>query len=114
METSLRKGGADGRFSLPPLADGGGTGFNDLRRFGAPYDFIGQAVHVTAARGYRDTVNLAVTGESRGARLRAFSISDIGGALGDSGQNRRNIELLLQGIDVTPDAAKVVFGCGKK
>ena len=70
LRAVLRDGGPDGQFSLPPL-EGGRAGFTDLRRFNAPADFIGQAVHTTSARNFQDTINFAV----RNDKVRAFSIS---------------------------------------
>ena len=56
-------------------------GFADLR----PYhpeavSFLGQAWHTTQKHTYNDTVNLLILKESPHATLRAFSISQIGGA----------------------------------
>mmetsp|Transcript_28488 Transcript_28488/g.62339 ORF Transcript_28488/g.62339 Transcript_28488/m.62339 type:complete len:188 (+) Transcript_28488:203-766(+) len=107
----LQAGGPDGRYSLPPL-EGGRSGFTDLRPFRVEADFIGQAVHTTAGRNYQDTINLAISSGADGtaSRVRAFSISNIGGALRDSGQNNRNLRLLMEQMGAREEA--VVFGCG--
>ena len=62
----------------------------------------------------RDTVNMAVVanGPSR-SRVRAFSVSDIGGALGDSGQNHINVLNLARGLGDGPLPESIVFGCGQ-
>ena len=115
LEQALRAGGPDGQFSLPPL-EGGKTGFTDLRPYKVKADFIGQAVHTTAKRGYRDTVNIAIAPNKQGSTIRAFSVSNIGGALGDSGQNYRNIQLIKQAATGVGEAQQVqeriIFGCG--
>ena len=113
LKKVLSDGGPDGQWSLPPLT-GGRPGFNDLSAFGVPADYIGQAVHTTALRDYQDTVNLAVRpGAAKGMSVvRAFSISDIGGALGDRGQNYRNLEMLMDSMKPA-ESAQVIFGCGK-
>ena len=106
ISKALRKGGPDGQYSLPPL-DGGRAGFNDIRKFGVPADFIGQAVHTTAKAGYRDTINIAVKDD----KVRACSIAQIGGAFGDAGQNFRNLEVLFKAVDGASDG-EVEYGCG--
>ena len=47
--------------------------------FGVPADFIGQAIHSTSARNFRDTLNFAIRNDGT---VRAFSVSNIGGAFG--------------------------------
>ena len=71
-------GGPDGRYSLPPL-EGGRAGFADLRQFGVSADFLGQVVHTTADRNFRDTINIAVkpSAAGKGTTVRAFSTSNI-------------------------------------
>ena len=78
LRIALTDGGPDGRFTLPPL-EGGKPGFNDLRAYGVPADFIGQAVHTTQDRNFRDTINFAVRpgAGGKGTIVRAFSISNI-------------------------------------
>jgi hypothetical protein len=46
--------------------------------------------------------------------VRFFSVSDIGGALSDRGQNHRNIENLINGVGLKPESARLVFGCGQE
>ena len=109
LERALRSGGPDGQYSLPPL-EGGRTGFNDLRPLGVPYEFIGQAVHATKKMNFKDTINMAIVTEGSTTRVRAFSTSQIGGALGDQGQNYRNVNALLGAVTDAP--GEVVYGCG--
>lgn len=114
LAKSLRKGGPDGQYALTPLASGQ-TGFTDLRQFDVPAHFLGQAKHTTARKGYSDTVNLAVfPAIDNGAKVRVFSVSDIGGALSDRGQNHRNIETLMNGVGLKVETARLVFGCGQE
>ena len=75
LNTSLAKGGPDGRFTLKPTAESP-YGFGDLR----PYhpdtvSFIGQAFHLTANRTYTDTLNFLILKESMSATLKVHSIS---------------------------------------
>ena len=91
--------------------DGGRSGFNDLRMFVVAADFVGQAQHSTAKRNYQDTVNIAIAPQGGASRVRAFSSSGIGGAFGDSGQNYRNLQNLMRGVQVE-GPERIVFGCG--
>jgi len=101
LNTSLAAGGPDGRFTLMPTAESP-YGFGDLR----PYhpdavSFIGQAFHQTEKKTYTDTINFLLLKESGSATLRAHSISQIGGAYGDDGQNYKNIAVLLKSLNVS-------------
>merc|ERR1711939_443293 len=93
--------GADGRYTAQMTAEGT-LGFGDLRPFNASADFIGQAWHLTKNEMYNDTINFALyaanDGENKGkgTTATAFSISQIAGAFGDSGQNYYNIGALLE------------------
>ena len=86
-------GGPDGWYELQPTAEGT-LGFYDLRQNGSPngVDFIGQATHTTSGDAhYVDTINYGISTNHDGTyTIRAFSISGIGGALGDNGQNYKN------------------------
>lgn len=78
LKKVLRDGGPDARYTLPPL-EGGQAGFADLRQYGVPADFLGQVVHTTKDRNFRDTINLAVRPgvDGKGSSVRAFSSSNI-------------------------------------
>ena len=99
LNDSLASGGPDQRYTLLPTAESP-YGFGDLR----PYhpeavSFIGQAEHLTSNHTYIDTLNFLLLKESaNAAMLKAFSISRIGGAYGDDGQNFKNIVLLLNSL----------------
>merc|ERR1711879_586202 len=65
----------------------------------------------TFKKKYNDTLNFAVReAAGGGATIRIFSISDIAGALGDMGQNRRTVSML--GADLNLGTMSVLFGCG--
>merc|ERR1711879_309513 len=65
----------------------------------------------TFKKKYNDTLNFAVReAAGGGATIRIFSISDIQGALGDMGQNRRTVSML--GEDLNLGTMTVLFGCG--
>ena len=79
------------------------TGFGDLR----PYhpdtvSFIGQAYHTTQRHIYNDTLNFLIyapdPAKPSASRMRVFSISQIGGAYCDDGQNFKNIVVLLKSL----------------
>merc|ERR1711918_24766 len=99
LNTSLAKGGPDGRFTLKPTAESP-YGFGDLRPYHpTEVSFIGQAYHLTEKRTYTDTINFLILKESAMATMKAFSISQIGGAYGDAGQNYKNIVVLLKSLN---------------
>jgi len=94
LNVTLSKGGVDGNYELKMTAECT-LGFCDLIQFGSPFgfDYIGQAYHTTSGPAhYVDTVNFWIkTGKAGYSTLRAFSTSQIAGALGDNGQNYKNI-----------------------
>ena len=61
--------------------------FDDLRPYGLDADFIGQTIHTTNKKKYNDTVNISIFPD----KVEIFSISQIGGAYCDDGQNYKNI-----------------------
>lgn len=99
LNTTLAAGGPDGRYTLRPTA-GDPNGFFDARNQGLPFDFLGQAHHLTASRVYTDSVDILITeSDTEGsATLKAFSISLVGGAFTDLGQNYYNIVTLLDSL----------------
>jgi hypothetical protein len=74
--------------------------FRDLRPKDIAVDFLGQAYHETANLQYNDTVDilLSPSADSASTNVFAFSVSQIGGAWGDSGQNYFNIFQLFDSI----------------
>ena len=82
LNSSLAKGGPDGRFHLRPTAETAPyPGFADLRPYHPEQvSFLGQAWHATQKLTFNDTLNLLILKESPRATLRAFSTSEIGGA----------------------------------
>lgn len=98
----LNNGGPDGRYALQTTAEGtfGFTAAIDYMGF----QYLGQAYHTTQMPGpdhpeltaggpYIDSVHFLVynAAPSNVTTVRAFSISQINGALGDHGQNYKNI-----------------------
>merc|ERR1712156_104571 len=101
LNKTLDNGGPDGRYIKTRMASGDEV-LSDYRAYNIPIDFIGQIWHTTEKRVYNDTINfnLAPTSKpqiyenlkkytnietSNYTKVEAFSISQIGGAYGDSG-----------------------------
>lgn len=104
----LKDGGSDGLFEYV----GGSAGLGIDAAPGSVWDSIFQGVHTTFLARYRDTLDFAIRSAPGGKSIvRAFSISNIDGALGDEGQNRRTLTLL--GSDVGLGKPTVLFGCGE-
>jgi hypothetical protein len=125
LNGSLAKGGPDGRFFLKPTAESPcgealcpvpaapplvhvppglhPAGFGDLRPFHPEaVSFIGQAYHATLKRIYNDTLNFLIYAPKpdlpNASRMQVHSISQIGGAYCDDGQNYKNIAVLLKSL----------------
>mmetsp|Transcript_15990 Transcript_15990/g.36614 ORF Transcript_15990/g.36614 Transcript_15990/m.36614 type:complete len:182 (+) Transcript_15990:62-607(+) len=97
LNASLANGGPDGYFTLQPTAEGT-LGFGDLRPFKTGVDFIGQVHHMTSGpKHYNDTIDITLTSTAAGTMVKAFSLSLIGGALGDNGQSYKNIKMAMDG-----------------
>jgi len=106
LNSSLAKGGPDGYFTLQMTAEGT-LGFGDLRPYKIEYDFIGQVHHMTSGpMHYNDTIDINIKPQEcadqecsgHGSVIKAFSLSLIGGALGDNGQNYKNILMIMKGV----------------
>lgn len=110
MTRYLESGGSDGLFGYK-TGGTSGLGISGGADQGT-WDSIFQGTHTTIKMRYVDTLNFAVRTkpEGRGSVVRAFSISDIAGALGDEGQNRRTVSLV--GSDLGFGPMSVLFGCG--
>lgn len=96
-------GGADGRYAAGPTAEGT-VGFANLMHYNKSVDYIGRFKHTTVGN-YTDTLNLIVaprnsTGTTHAVQVRAFSISEIGGAYCDEGQNFKNLIALFRCLDL--------------
>merc|ERR1719253_1312167 len=88
-------------------------GFGDLRPFKAPggFQFLGQVHHKTI-KDYIDEINFNIRPQQceninmlkgalcngEGSIIKAFSTSLIGGALGDNGQNYKNIVMAMKRV----------------
>ena len=104
LNASIHKGGADGSYRASIMNGAVTTGFSDLRPYNVSADFLGQAIHTTNAPNYyNDTIDLAVAPKTdagpAGTVIRAFSISQVGGAYCDAGQNYYNIMKLVSSIE---------------
>jgi len=64
--------------------------------------FIGQAFHATLKRIYNDTLNFLIYApkpdQPNASRMQVHSMSQIGGAYCDEGQNYKNIGVLLKSL----------------
>lgn len=98
LNSTVVGGGPDGQYSAAPMA-GGGEGFEDLRQYNVGPYFIGQSYHVTDNGVYTDTQNFLVYPVEDKSEMKSkivgFSISQIGGAFGDDGQNWFNLAQLF-------------------
>jgi len=98
LNQTMSNGGPDGAYKLQMTAEGT-LGFGDLAQFGSPhgFDYIGQVFHTTSGPAhYVDTINFNIKQEDPYTVVRAFSTSQIGGALGDNGQNYKNIMSVMK------------------
>lgn len=94
------KNGPDGRYTPQPMAHGG-LGWADLTPYNLSVSYIGQVWHTTKTEHYNDTVDMTIAEneKGKGSTLNIFSISQIGGAYGDAGQNYKNIVQLVKALD---------------
>jgi len=122
LSVEIAKGGRDKAFTPARTwgdffsLDAGGC--RDLRAASETDDqFLCQAMHRTAGHyKFQDTINIlvAATG-AKGTPVSFFSISNIAGALGDAGQNYKNIQLLLEALaarGLATTSMHVTLGCG--
>jgi hypothetical protein len=86
---------------------------DDLRPYKIPggYQYIMQVTHTTKG-GYVDKVDMYIKATKTGSLIRAFSSSGIHGALGDHGQNYKNIAFFVSKLATGHFPLKPVFGCG--
>jgi len=98
LNSSLANGGPDGYYTRQ-LLDEGVTGFFDLSALKPGLPVIGQVHHVTSGpKHYTDTIDFTITATDSGSVIKAFSLSLVGGALGDNGQNYKNIVMALKNV----------------
>ncbi|XP_065890160.1 uncharacterized protein [Dysidea avara] len=105
MVSSLKSGGADGRYRY--------TGEEDMR----PHNnsdhsqFILQGIHSTLVHHYNDTLNFLIKSmDNMHTIVQAFSISQIATAYCDEGQNYKNLVGYVKGLNVKFEM-DVRFGC---
>ena len=110
----LQKGGTDGSVAYRTGEDAAGHNpGDDCREYHNGYDFVLQGSHTTTS-GFVDTLdfNFKTRSAKGGAiTLRAASISDIHGALGDNGQNYKTLSYIAGQLVPQADV-RVVYGCG--
>uniref|UniRef100_A0A7S1WXY9 Uncharacterized protein n=1 Tax=Alexandrium catenella TaxID=2925 RepID=A0A7S1WXY9_ALECA len=111
----LSSGGGDGAYSLVNgTMPYGEHPADDLTAMSMTWKYIFQGKHTTSGRGYVDTLDFNIRSDSPDSCvLRAFSISDIHGALGDAGQNYKTLAYMLKALGVDPAGAALLYGCGK-
>jgi len=113
LNASIVAGGPDGLY-MPQITAEGTLTFGDLRAYPGHPDFIGQAWHATKNGLYNDTINFTLTPtDSTGTatQVKAFSISQIGGAYGDAGQNYFNIVQLITSLWADAKAEPLDSSC---
>eukprot|EP00470_Lotharella_oceanica_P004459 CAMPEP_0170167132 /NCGR_PEP_ID=MMETSP0040_2-20121228/622_1 /TAXON_ID=641309 /ORGANISM="Lotharella oceanica, Strain CCMP622" /LENGTH=163 /DNA_ID=CAMNT_0010405057 /DNA_START=64 /DNA_END=555 /DNA_ORIENTATION=+ len=96
LNNTIMGGGPDGRYFETTLAEGVHN-VADLHPLGVPV-YIAKTIHTTAKRVYNDSIDMTITDSAGGATLRAFSISQVGGAYCDAGQNFKNIVTLIKPV----------------
>ena len=82
---------------------------DDLTQYPIRWDYIFEGTHTTAG-GFVDTLKFNIgrpASPDAGTTMRVFSLSRIHGALGDNGQNYKNIKYMIENHE-----AKIVLGCG--
>lgn len=104
-------GGPDGLYTLQPMAEGS-TGFADLRPYNKSVSYIGQVWHMTQKQHFNDTIDMTLAPDAAtgGSFLKIFSISQIGGAYCDDGQNYKNIIQLVKALNLKYDETNIL-GC---
>jgi hypothetical protein len=125
ISRELARHGSDGSFKPAQTwgsffaLDGGGC--RDLRSSTETANqLLCQATHTTSGQyRFEDTVNIKMLPSVDQARtsVRFFSISNIAGALGDAGQNFKNIMLIVRGIEAEGASAlriRTWVGCRSK
>lgn len=110
----LKTGGSDNSYSYRTGPDAAGHNpSDDLRPFNLNFKYIFQGTHNTTG-GYVDVLDFNIQQDSnKKSVITMFSSSGIHGALGDNGQNFKNLAFLSRSLEWKPKFV-VVHGCGKK
>ncbi len=105
--------------------DAGHNPGDDLSPYPIPWDYVFQGTHITTG-GYIDVINFNIRpakekkDKGKASELRAFSVANIHGALGDNGQTYKTLEYLLAALHGPAfdsngsDSIKPFVGCGSK
>ena len=116
LRAYLESGGGDGGYAKASKRDASGHVSEDDQGdypFGfdppLPWRFTTSATHATSG-GYVDALYLSVGETGSGSKVRMSSTSTINGALGDMGQNYKNLAFLCDGLGWS--APTIKFGCG--
>eukprot|EP00161_Ancyromonas_sigmoides_P025876 TRINITY_DN880_c0_g1_i2.p1 TRINITY_DN880_c0_g1~~TRINITY_DN880_c0_g1_i2.p1 ORF type:complete len:193 (-),score=105.82 TRINITY_DN880_c0_g1_i2:55-561(-) len=108
IEKLMLSGGPDSRYKMQPTAEAPNVdGFADLRPFNVTAQFQGLATHTTLSGTYTDNVYMTVY---PGYTI-MHSISLIGGAFGDAGQNYKNLHNIFTSIPVSITTVDTLLGC---
>jgi hypothetical protein len=111
LNGTFHAGGPDNQYTAQMTAEGT-SGFADLRQYKIDVDFIGQTYHVTDKGTYTDTQNWLVYSQpDGGSKIVGFSISQIGGAYGDDGQNWWNLNQIFKSVWPGTDVVHVDKSC---
>ncbi|KAK3232714.1 hypothetical protein CYMTET_56955 [Cymbomonas tetramitiformis] len=107
----LEQNGGDGFSYVTGPDDAGHNPSDDLRKYNITWKYTMQGQHTTSG-GYTDTLNFNVFDSGNGLTgIRAFSVSNIHGALGDNGQNYKTLAYMLRGMF---GELQIVYGCGEQ
>ena len=116
LRAYLESGGGDGGYAKASKRDASGHVSEDDQGdypFGfdppLPWRFTTSATHATSG-GYVDALYLSVGETGSGSKVRMSSTSTINGALGDMGQNYKDLAFLCDGLGWS--APTIKFGCG--
>lgn len=107
----LEQNGHDGFSYVTGPDDAGHDPSDDLRKYNITWKYVLQGQHNTYGH-YTDTLNFNVFESGHGLTgIRAFSISNVHGALGDNGQNYKTLAYMLRGMF---GELQIVYGCGEQ
>eukprot|EP00640_Fibrocapsa_japonica_P006597 CAMPEP_0113935866 /NCGR_PEP_ID=MMETSP1339-20121228/2913_1 /TAXON_ID=94617 /ORGANISM="Fibrocapsa japonica" /LENGTH=184 /DNA_ID=CAMNT_0000938153 /DNA_START=48 /DNA_END=602 /DNA_ORIENTATION=+ /assembly_acc=CAM_ASM_000762 len=106
LNNTLKDGGPGGLYEARPLQQGA-TGVVSIKNHAGPVDYIGQAFHTSRIEQYVDTIDFTIESDPGNyvageweydTVLKASSISQVGGAYCDEGQNYNNIMTLVTAL----------------
>ena len=116
----LVAGGPDGLYSKGPESDDQGNDSGDDQedypfQFAPPlpWRFTTSATHRTSGLGYADALrfSVGVGSDDSSSIVRLFSLSLINGALGDAGQNFKNLASIVRELEWGDPETQRTFGC---